>query len=245
MTEVRICASLATAVEQHLHIQRRIAPPKMHSATSVGRGGHFKGTCRSKKEEGRAKDVKRKLKQAKAHELKVPQATAGTWSQQPYVVQDSLPPPRGLWGVTSHHMETVQVNRLNKQEDNKCMRPLWLTRHPNTHPTNSTMKLAPMQSRTSCSCTSRDQFLGKGDQNSLQLSSLGMVTHQWAIQGHAEQYSLLDVRCQGKPCSKSWIPEGTWFSVERQWGGLGTNTFQRLPHWSWHNSQTHTPIWKQ
>ena len=31
---------------------------------------------------------------------------------------------------TFHHIKMVQVNSLNKQEDNKHIRPLWLTTHP-------------------------------------------------------------------------------------------------------------------
>ena len=89
---------------------------------------------------------------------------------------------------------------------------------PKHRSTNLTIKLTLQQGATSCSCTSTDQFSRTGDQNFLCWSSPGMVAHQERIQDHAQKYSSLNVRHQGKSCSKSWTLEGSWFLVERQWG---------------------------
>ena len=72
---------------------------------------------------GQSKRCKIKQKPAKVHELKA-QMTAGMWLPQPYTEGCSAPPKRGPWGVMFCHIKTVQVKSLNKQEDNKHIRPL-------------------------------------------------------------------------------------------------------------------------
>ena len=91
--------------------------------------GHFKGSCRSKKEEmGWSRDIRKNQKLARVLELKA-WATADTWTQQ-YVVQYSTSPQNGTQDATFHHMWTVQVNSLNEQKDIKHICPLWLmTQH--------------------------------------------------------------------------------------------------------------------
>ena len=64
-----------------------------------------------------------KSRNQQVHELKE-QVTVGTWPQQPYIAQHSPPPQREPQEVMFHHMKTVQVNSLNKLEENKHIRPL-------------------------------------------------------------------------------------------------------------------------
>ena len=118
--------------EATLSHQKKEFPARDAECYNCGKKGHFKDSCSSKNEEkevGKANDMKRKQKPGKVNDLKE-QATAGTWLQQPYAAQHSLPPQKGPQGVTSHHMKMVQVNSFNKQEDNKDIRPLWLTTCP-------------------------------------------------------------------------------------------------------------------
>ena len=69
------------ATPSHL---KKECPARDAEGYECGKKGHFKGSCRLKKEEKevhRTKDVKSKQKLAKAHELKA-QVTAGMWMQQ-------------------------------------------------------------------------------------------------------------------------------------------------------------------
>ena len=73
----------------------------------------------------RAKHMRKTQILAKMHKLKT-QATAEAWTQQQYAVQYNTSPQKGIQEVTVHHMQTVQVNSFNEQNDNKHIQPLWL-----------------------------------------------------------------------------------------------------------------------
>ena len=80
---------------------------------------------------GKLKD-KRKLKPAKVHELSE-QAAEGLWTQQQYTgpyqqtAYYNPSPQNDIPEAWLHHMQTVQVNSLNKQEDNSHMWQLWVS----------------------------------------------------------------------------------------------------------------------
>ena len=98
--------------------QKKESPTRDTECYKCRKKGHFKGSCRSKKEVGRAKGVKRKHKLAKVHEVKT-QVTAGTWMQQPCTVQHSPPSQRGPQGVMFHKW-TASASRRTTSTSVPC-----------------------------------------------------------------------------------------------------------------------------
>ena len=208
-TEVRVHASPATVVEQHLHIQRRSSLPETQECYKCGKKGHFQGSCSSKKEEkevGRAKDTKRKQKLAKVHEQKA-QLTAGTWTQQPCTAQQRPTSMKRTTGSDVPPHEMGQVNSLDRQEDNSTSDHCGWQHIPWYRSKNSTAKLTLEQGATSCPCTSTDKFLGTGTK----LPTMIITENGNSSVANTGSYTavLLTVcQAQGKPCSKSLTLRG-------------------------------------
>ena len=128
----------------------------------------------------------------KVHEMKA-QATLETWPQQPYMTQHSPSSQRGPQGVTFHYMKTVQLNSLNKQEDNKHIRLLWLATHPKAQVNKLDCKVD-----TGAECNIMPLYIYRSifEDQRLELDMM-MITGYGdtlvTLQDHAQQYSSLGV----------------------------------------------------
>ena len=75
-------------------------------------------------------------------------------------------------------MQMVQVNSLNKQEDNRHIWLLWLTTQTDAQVCQFDCNIDLEQDATSCPCTSTGHCLETSNQNLPQFSSMDIVTPQ-------------------------------------------------------------------
>ena len=122
-----------TAMDQHLHTQRRNVPHEMQNATNVGRkvisrvaAGQWRGKGDEQSQRHKKNSEISICWQAKDMSNSTDMDTAAICSAVQKIST------KGNQEVTFHHMWTVQVNSLNKQEDNKNVWPMWLMTQHNT-----------------------------------------------------------------------------------------------------------------